>query len=177
MAGLLAGWSTRVPIPAPPDYPDGYSASVLTWVLMVAAMLAAFVFTVEVFRAVGRENRGETNNKPVYVLAVVLMVAGALFLISQRFDKWTAERAEDAFQAQQYAGAQARLVQIGDFYGVTLEMDPDDLPFTWVTSDEVTVIWPDGATEVCWISAPERVYEVRCGGEDFESSTELEPAG
>lgn len=173
----FGGFAGRVPLPDMPRAPEGYFPSTGTTVCAVISLVLVAALIPATFYGESGPTTTVGRYRPYAFICAALIVSVVPFYLFQQADSRAASQRADEHQAQWSQVRAAQVELINAHYGVTIQIDPRDVPTVWIQEEEVGVTHPDGSTQACWLGAPEFEYELRCGGSTFETSTELAPAG
>ena len=164
----------NVTVPDLGSIPPPYSPSGLVVVFGVIAIVGVVAFVVSVLSARRLTDRGVSPWRPfVATLAIVVVGVAAAATASVR-DQAAHQAATDRYWDAQDA-ARARVVaDLQGRFGVTLS-DPFQVPLDKGAVQTVDLVRADGTAATCWLGSHDDVYEIRCGGGDWDTSAALEP--
>lgn len=153
----------------------GLRSLIIGGALIVTVIYLGYNF---VYRGMKRIDQGKPVWKTTTILIALSFALTFAAMLSTNADKDADSAASDAYWQQLEEVSMKVYDQIEEKYDTILEFRnviPIVPKSTYTASDyiEFTVTRPDVAGQPCYLAAPGGYYTIRCGGDSFDTSTDL----
>jgi hypothetical protein len=148
----------------------GTRSIIIVFATIMSMLTLAYIFIVS-----GRRlDQGKFSGRRIAISSVVMFTLIFASWASTNADKSAIYAAADAYYDRLEEVSNQVFDELEQEYGSTINRPEwERVPEDTVTRIKVTLARPDVADQPCYLGAPDGYYVIRCGGDDFDTSTDL----